>query len=120
MIFSSAYSANCGILVPLISKETVVMSDELNLNSIINAIRLSKPKDKEIYEHLDMGDLESRIQKWVGKANRIMITTDGVFSIRGDYPDLSQMMAVANKYDSQFEDGVFTVVDDSHGVNAIT
>lgn len=118
MIFSSAYSANCGILAPLISKETVVMSDELNHNSIINAIRLSKPKDKEIYKHLDMEDLKSGLQKWVGKAKRIMITTDGVFSMRGDYPDLAQLMSLTKKYDHQFEEGVFTVVDDSHGVGA--
>ncbi len=118
MIFSSAYSANCGILAPLISKETVVMSDGLNHNSIINAIRLSRPKDKEIYKHLDMADLESKIKKWIGKAKRVMIVSDGVFSMRGDYPDLSQMVDLARNYTSEFEEGVFTVVDDSHGVGA--
>ncbi len=118
MIFSSAYSANCGILAPLISKQTVVMSDELNHNSIINAIRLSRPQDKEIYHHLDFEDMESKIQKWIGKAKRIMIATDGVFSMRGDYPDLSQIVEISEEYDSEFEEGIFVVVDDSHGVGA--
>src|SRR5690554_2531230 len=83
MIFSSAYSANCGILAPLISGDTVVISDQLNHNSIINAIRLSKPQDKEIYQHLDYNDLESRINDRAGKCRRIIIITDGVFSMRG-------------------------------------
>ncbi|MFQ5794809.1 MAG: aminotransferase class I/II-fold pyridoxal phosphate-dependent enzyme [Candidatus Bipolaricaulia bacterium] len=118
MIFSSAYSTNCGILAPLISQDTVVMSDQLNHNSIIMAIRLARPQDKEIYQHLDMEDLGSKIKKWVGKCKRIMIATDGVFSMRGDYPDLAQLVALSQKYDSEFEEGIFTVVDDSHGIGA--
>ena len=51
MIFSSAYASVMGVLPPLISRDTIVISDELNHNCIINAIRLSRPKDKKIYEH---------------------------------------------------------------------
>jgi len=118
MIFSSAYSANCGILAPLISGDTVVISDELNHNSIINAIRLSKPEDKEIYQHLNYIDLELKIKEWIGRCKRIIIITDGVFSMRGDYANLSSIVELAKEYDHQFEEGILTVVDDSHGIGA--
>jgi len=118
MIFSSAYSANCGILAPLISGDTVVISDQLNHNSIINAIRLSKPKDKEIYQHLNYMDLELKIKEWIGRCKRIIIITDGVFSMRGDYANLSSIVELSKEYDHQFEEGILTVVDDSHGIGA--
>lgn len=118
MIFSSAYAANCGTLSPLISKETVVLSDALNHNSIINAIRLAKPLGKEVYQHLDMEDLKEKIESWVGRCKRLLIITDGVFSMRGDYVDLSTLVDLAKEYDSQFPEGVLTVVDDSHGTGA--
>ncbi len=118
MIFSSAYSTVCGILSPLISKDTIVVSDKLNHNSIINAIRLSRPKDKKIYKHLNMEDLEAKIKETVGKCRRVIIVTDGVFSMRGDYPDLKRLVGVAKKYHHEFGEGIFTIVDDSHGVGA--
>ena len=118
MIFSSAYAAVCGILSPLISSETIVISDALNHNCIINAIKLSKPKDKKIYIHLNMQDLEIKIKECLGNCQRVMIVTDGVFSMRGDYPDLKRLVELAKKYHSEFEEGILTVMDDSHGVGA--
>jgi len=118
MIFSSAYATVCGVISPLISKETIVISDELNHNSIINAIRLSKPKDKKIYAHLNMDELKSKIEESRGNCKRLIIVTDGVFSMRGDYPDLKQPVDLARKYYSEFEEGIFTIVDDSHGSGA--
>src|SRR5690606_7254807 len=58
MLFSSAYATIVGVITPLVSAETIVISDELNHNSIINAIRLSRPLDKAVYPHLDMAALE--------------------------------------------------------------
>lgn len=118
MIFSSAYAANCGVLAPLISKKTVVLSDALNHNSIINAIRLSRPQDKEVYKHLDMEDLEGKIKSWIGRCDRLLIITDGVFSMRGDYVDLSAIVGLGQKYNEKFSEGALTVVDDSHGTGA--
>ncbi len=54
MIFSSAYVTSLGVIYPLINKETVIISDELNHNCIIQAIRLSRPAAKMIYAHNDM------------------------------------------------------------------
>ncbi|MED5559036.1 MAG: aminotransferase class I/II-fold pyridoxal phosphate-dependent enzyme, partial [Acidobacteriota bacterium] len=54
MIFSAAYATIMGTITPLVTKETIIISDELNHNCIINAVRLSRPLDKAIYPHLDL------------------------------------------------------------------
>lgn len=118
MIFSSAYSAMIGIFAPLISKESIAISDELNHNCIINALRLSRPKVKEIYKHLDMKDLEEKIRNNIGQGKRVVIVTDGIFSMRGDYAPLDKISELAKKYDAEFEEGITLIVDDSHGVGA--
>lgn len=118
MIFSSAYSAMMGIFAPLISKESIAISDELNHNCIINALRLSRPKVKEIYKHLDMKDLEEKIRNNIGQGKRVVIVTDGIFSMRGDYAPLDKISELAKKYDAEFEEGITLIVDDSHGVGA--
>ncbi len=118
MIFSAAYAAMIGIFPPLISKESALISDELNHNCIINAIRLSRPKVKEIYNHLDMVDLEARIKKNIGVVERVIIVTDGIFSMRGDSAPLHEITALAKRYDEHFPEGITTIVDDSHGVGA--
>jgi len=118
MIFSSAYSAIMGILTPLISSDTVVISDELNHNCIINAIRLSRPAGRAIYRHLDMVDLDTKLKQGVGTGKRAIVITDGIFSMRGDYAPLDAIVDICKKYDSKYEEGVITVVDDSHGVGS--
>jgi len=119
MIFSAAYATVLGTITPLISADTIVISDELNHNSIINAIRLSRPKDKKIYSHNNMNELESKIRECVGNCKRVMIVTDGIFSMRGDHAPLPEIADLAAKYDTEFEEGIFTVMDDSHGVGAV-
>jgi len=116
IIFSSAYATVVGILAPLISPGTVVISDELNHNCIINAIRLSKPADKKIYKHLNMTDLEMEIQKSINEAKRVIIVTDGIFSMRGDYAPLPKISELSQKYQDKFSEGIVVLVDDSHGV----
>ena len=119
MIFSAAYATVLGTIPPLISADTIVISDELNHNSIINAIRLSRPKDKKIYGHNNMNELESRIKECIGNCLRVLIVTDGIFSMRGDHAPLPEIANLAEKYDTEFEEGIFTVMDDSHGVGAV-
>ncbi len=118
MIFNSAYTTTMGVLSPLITQESIVISDELNHNCIINAIRLSRPKTKEIYKHLDTAGLEERIKSNIAKGKRVVIVTDGIFSMRGDYAPLNSISDIAKKYDAEFEEGIITIVDDSHGVGA--
>jgi len=118
VIYSSAYATMTGIIQPLTNSETLIISDELNHNCIINGIRMAKPKGKEIYDHLNMDDLDAKLEDAVGSYERVIVITDGVFSMRGDYPDLGKFVSVAEKYDPKFADGVFTIMDDSHGVGA--
>ncbi len=118
MILSSAYVTSMGVLVPLITKETVVISDELNHNCIINAVRLSRPANKAIYKHNDMEDLEKQIKENIGNGKRAIVVTDGIFSMRGDNAPLDKIVAICDRYNNDFEEGIITVVDDSHGVGA--
>ncbi len=118
MIFSSAYATVMGCLPQLISSDTAVISDELNHNCIINAIRLAGPCDKRIYPHLDMDSLEHHLKEASRAAQRAVIVTDGVFSMRGDHAPLDEIGMLARQFDQFFPQGVVTVVDDSHGVGA--
>ena len=118
MVFSSAYSTVMGVLPQFITEETLVVSDELNHNCIINAIRLSKPANKAIYRHLDMRELERILKENTGQAKRAVIITDGIFSMRGDYASLSKIVEICRRHESGYEEGVITVADDSHGVGA--
>ncbi len=119
MIYSAAYATMIGVFAALTSNETIIVSDDLNHNCIINAIRLSRPKDKKIYKHLDMNQLEEQIKDSIGKAKRLLIATDGIFSMRGDYAPLDVISELSKKYDAEFPENIILMVDDSHGVGAI-
>ncbi|NQT64891.1 MAG: aminotransferase class I/II-fold pyridoxal phosphate-dependent enzyme [FCB group bacterium] len=118
MIFSSAYVTSLGVIYPLTTKETVVVSDELNHNCIIQAMRLSRPAAKMIYKHNDMKDLEVKMNEAVGMGKRCLVITDGIFSMRGDFSPLNELTEICAKFDDKFEEGVITIADDSHGVGA--
>lgn len=119
MIFSSAYVTSLGVIVPLTTKETVFISDELNHNCIIQAMRLSRPAGKFIYKHNDMADFEAKLKEAIGTGKRALCVTDGVFSMRGDNAPLDEFVAISDKYNDKFEEGIITIVDDSHGVGAM-
>jgi glycine C-acetyltransferase len=116
MLFSSAYATVMGVLSPLITDKTAVISDALNHNSIINAISLSRPAEKRIYGHLDYDQLEEHLAVLAKTCARAVVVTDGVFSMRGDHADLGKIMRIAAKYDPQFAENVIVIADDSHGV----
>ncbi|MGH7122986.1 MAG: aminotransferase class I/II-fold pyridoxal phosphate-dependent enzyme [Stellaceae bacterium] len=118
MLFSSAYATVMGVLPPLITPDTAVISDELNHNCIINAIRLARPRERYVYRHLDLTELEARVREAAGKCKRAIIVTDGIFSMRGDHAPLAEIAAIARKHDAAFPENVLLVVDDSHGVGA--
>ncbi len=119
MLFSSAYVTSMGVVVPLTTSETVFVSDELNHNCIIQSMRLSRPAAKAIYKHNDMADCEAKLKESVGKGKRVLVVTDGIFSMRGDNAPLDELVEICKKYDAQFEEGVISVVDDSHGIGAL-
>ncbi|WP_462279815.1 aminotransferase class I/II-fold pyridoxal phosphate-dependent enzyme [Salinivirga cyanobacteriivorans] len=118
MIFSSAYVTSIGVIFPMTTKETVLISDELNHNCIINAMRLGRPAGKEIYAHNNMEELEKALERSIGKGKRALVITDGIFSMRGDHAPLDEFVKVCEKFNDKFEEGVITIADDSHGVGA--
>lgn len=118
MIFSSAYATIVSTLTPLVTKDTVLISDELNHNCIINAMRLARPAGKAIYAHNDMGALDKALEEWKGKAKRALVVTDGIFSMRGDHAPLDEVMELCTRHDGGYEENAVCLVDDSHGVGA--
>jgi glycine C-acetyltransferase len=119
MIYSSAYAAIVGVLPSLVGDDTVVISDELNHNSIINATQLARPALKKVYAHLDVQALEAALQASRDEGcRRAIIVTDGIFSMRGDHAPLREINDLAERFDSHFEENVVVMVDDSHGVGA--
>ncbi len=118
IVLTGGYMANCAAIQTIISKEDIVISDELNHASIIDAIKLSQVKNKFIYKHRDMNELEQRLKEAVklqktpkenGEKAIILIVTDGVFSMDGDLAPLPQIVKLAKKYNA------LTMVDDAHG-----
>jgi glycine C-acetyltransferase len=119
MLFSSAYATVMGILPPLITDRTAVISDELNHNCIINAIALARPAEKRIYPHLDIAELERHLAEVSLSCSRAIVVTDGVFSMRGDHAPLASIRDIVDRSDSDFSENALLVVDDSHGVGAV-
>lgn len=118
VVFTSAYMANCAAIQTIIGKEDIVISDELNHASIIDAVRLSQVKNKFIYKHTDVKSLEEQLKQASklsetpnsdGQTPVVLIITDGVFSMDGDLAPLPEIVRLAKKY------GALTMVDDAHG-----
>jgi glycine C-acetyltransferase len=118
MLFSSAYAAMLGLLPPLTTDKTAIISDALNHNCIINAIALARPAEKRIYRHLDMDELARELEGASKSCARAIVVTDGIFSMRGDHAPLDKIMALVRRYDAAFTENAILVVDDSHGVGA--
>lgn len=118
MIFSSAYATIISAITALTTDQTMLISDELNHNCIINAMKLARPAGKAVYKHNDLAAYEEELKKAVGQVKRVLVITDGIFSMRGDHAPLKEIVEIARKYDDKFEENVVVIVDDSHGVGA--
>ena len=119
MILSSAYATVVSVIVPLVTPQTAIISDELNHNCIINAIRLSRPQERYVYKHLSMPELEAALERAASAGcARALVVTDGIFSMRGAHAPLAEILELARRYDARFPENVTVVVDDSHGVGA--
>ncbi len=118
MLFSAAYATMVGVLPQFISEQTLIVSDALNHNCIINAIRLAHPGGKVIYAHGDMAELDNILAANRGRFQRVCVVTDGVFSMRGDYAPLAALSRCCAQYQNDYAEGIVTVVDDSHGAGA--
>jgi glycine C-acetyltransferase len=119
MITSAAYTSVLGVIVSLTTSETIILSDELNHNCIINAMKLARPRDKKVYRHVDMEDMEDQIIASEGQCDALLLITDGVFSMRGVYAPLDRISQIVAKHNHLFPRGIVLIVDDSHGVGAL-
>jgi glycine C-acetyltransferase len=113
LVFTGGFTANSGCIPAVLTKEDVVISDELNHASIIDGVRLSvaqyKKSDGWVYAHKDMDALETCLKKANEKGfKKKMIITDGVFSMDGDIAPLPDIVRLAEQY------GAFVMVDDAH------
>ena len=110
VVFQTGFAANQGTIPQLApAPEDAIISDELNHGSIIDGVRLSKAK-RYVYKHCDMGSLEEQLKDAdKNNARRILIITDGVFSMDGDMAPLDEIQKLGEEY------GAIIYVDDAHG-----
>ncbi|HVH55144.1 MAG TPA: glycine C-acetyltransferase [Vicinamibacterales bacterium] len=106
VVFQSGFAANAGTVSAVLTKEDVVISDELNHASIIDGCRLSRATIK-VFPHKDV-DAARKVIKDLPASQRKLLITDGVFSMDGDLGPLSDLCAVAE------ETGCIMMVDDAH------
>ena len=110
ILYAACFDANTGLFETILSKDDAVISDELNHASIIDGVRLCKAA-RFRYKNNDMTDLEAKlIEAKQGGARRILITTDGVFSMDGVVAQLDKVCDLADKYDAMVHH------DDCHAV----
>ncbi|MEX2348867.1 MAG: aminotransferase class I/II-fold pyridoxal phosphate-dependent enzyme [Nitrosopumilaceae archaeon] len=105
LIFPTGYMANLGSIATLAHKGDLILSDELNHASIIEACRLSGAKIA-VYRHNNMKDLERKLKQ---QANHRFIVTEGIFSMDGDFSNLKEISDIATRK------GAIVVLDDAHG-----
>jgi len=111
LVYQTGFAANAGLIPQLAGKGDVIISDELNHGSIIDGVRLS-PAERRVYKHADPEDLE----RVLGEAEdasppfrRMLIITDGVFSMDGDIAPLDRVASLGAEH------GAMVYVDDAHG-----
>ena len=106
LTFQSGYATNLGVISAVMQEGDMIISDELNHASIIDGIRLCK-SPRKVYPHKDMEGLR-RVLDESRSADKIMVVTDGVFSMDGDIAPLLEIVDLAVEY------GAFVMVDDAH------
>ncbi|MDM5201506.1 glycine C-acetyltransferase [Fictibacillus enclensis] len=108
--YQSGFNCNMAAISAVMDKNDAILSDELNHASIIDGCRLSKAKIIRV-NHSDMEDLRAKAKeaKESGLYNKIMVITDGVFSMDGDIAKLPEIVEIAEEFD------LITYVDDAHG-----
>ena len=108
--YQSGFNCNMAAISAVMDKHDAILSDQLNHASIIDGCRLSKAKIIA-YNHSDMDDLKRKAEDAVnsGQYKKVMVITDGVFSMDGDIAKLPEIIEIAKQFD------LITYVDDAHG-----
>lgn len=108
--YQSGFNCNMAAISAVMDKNDAILSDQLNHASIIDGCRLSKAKIIP-FNHSDMEDLRKKAKEATesGQYNKVMVITDGVFSMDGDIAKLPEIVEIAKEFD------LITYVDDAHG-----
>ena len=112
LTYGSCWNANEAVIPSLTDERTVILSDELNHASIVDAVRLARPARKVVYRHSDMDELSERLAS-CERGQRKLVITDGVFSMEGDLARLPEILELAREHDA------VVIVDDSHGTGVL-
>lgn len=108
LVLSSGFQANISVIPALADRESLILSDSLNHNSLILGCRLARCKTA-VYRHNDPGHLEALLEENSGKGySRVFIVTESVFSMDGDRADIAALVALAEKFNA------FLIVDEAH------
>ncbi len=108
ILHASCYQANVGLFSALLGECDLAISDELNHGTIIDGIRLGKAR-RRIVPHAEPAAVERELRKArAAGAGRILVVTDGVFSMDGDVADLAALRRLCDEYEAML------MVDDSH------
>ena len=127
MIFSSAFSTNVSIIQALcrgagadslVTDNLLIISDELNHRSIIDGVRITglPSQQKVVFHHNDYQDLERLLHEKAGTCKRVIVISDGIFSMLGEAQDVKKIRDLCDRYSNLFEQGILFILDDSHGV----
>ena len=111
ILYAAAFDANGGLFEPLLNDKDVIISDELNHASIIDGIRLCKARRLR-FSNNNMQDLREKLKEAKG-ARRILIATDGVFSMDGTIANLKAICDLADEFEA------LVMVDDCHATGVI-
>lgn len=108
LVFQSGYATNLGVIQALLTENDTIVSDSLNHASIIDGARLSRAKTL-VYQHTDMNSLEEKlIEARSLKSGKVLLVTDGVFSMDGDIAPLPEIVKLADRFEA------ILMVDDAH------
>ncbi len=107
VVFQSGFTANAGTVQAILSRDDVIISDELNHASIIDGCRLSRAQIK-VFPHKDAEACEKILKEISGHKGHKLLITDGVFSMDGDIAPLPALVELAEKY------GCIMMIDDAH------
>jgi glycine C-acetyltransferase len=109
LALQSGFAANLAVIAAVVGSGDAIVSDELNHASIVDGVRLTKAQ-RAIYRHGDADDLDRRLGEIEAEgAERVLVITDGVFSMDGDIAPLPAIVEVADAH------GALVMVDDAHG-----
>ena len=112
LTYASCWNANEALIPSLTDENTVLISDELNHASIVDAMRLAKPARKVIFGHSDLDQLREALQS-CETGQRKLVVTDGVFSMEGDLARLPELVELTREHEA------ILIVDDSHGTGVM-